>query len=67
MSIVMSEPLVLRNRHWSVDDLEELPMDDGHRYEIIDGVLVVSGSPRMRHQRAAFRFPVRVVPADLVR
>jgi Uma2 family endonuclease len=55
MSIVMSEPLVLRNRRWSVDDLEELPTDDDSRYEIIDGVLVVSGSPRMRHQRAAFR------------
>lgn len=32
-------------------DLETLP-DDGHRYELIDGVLIVSPSPRMLHQRA---------------
>ena len=60
MSIVMSESLVLRSRHWSVDDLEELPMDDGHRYEIIDGVLDSAFA-------ATKPFPVRVVPADLVR
>jgi Uma2 family endonuclease len=55
MAITMSEPLVLRDRHWAVEDLDELPTDDGNRYEIIDGVLVVSGAPRMRHQRAAKR------------
>lgn len=30
-------------------DLEALP-DDGHRYELIDGVLVVTPAPRFRHQ-----------------
>lgn len=49
-----TQPLVLRDRHWSIDDLAEMP-DDGHRYEIIDGALVVSGVPSLRHQRAVGR------------
>ena len=36
---------------WTVDQLHELP-DDGNRYEIIDGVLLVSPAPRISHQRA---------------
>ncbi len=35
-------------------DLEALP-DDGHRYELIDGVLIVSPAPRVRHQVAVKR------------
>ncbi|HMR14329.1 MAG TPA: Uma2 family endonuclease [Arachnia sp.] len=32
-------------------DLEAMP-DDGHRYELIDGALIVTPSPRFRHQDA---------------
>ena len=33
-------------------DLEAMP-DDGHRYELIDGVLIVSPGPRFGHQRVS--------------
>jgi Uma2 family endonuclease len=36
--------------NWTVDDLERLP-DDGNRYELLDGVLLVSPAPVKRHQR----------------
>ncbi len=36
---------------WSVDDLDTLP-DDGLRYELLDGILLVSPAPTRRHQRA---------------
>ena len=38
-------------RHWTVDDLADLP-DDGQRYEVIDGELFVTPSPAPRHQAA---------------
>ena len=34
---------------WTVDDLDQLP-DDGLRYELVDGVLLVSPSPSVPHQ-----------------
>lgn len=37
--------------HWTASDLDDLP-DDGLRYELIDGTLIVSPAPRPYHQRA---------------
>jgi len=39
---------------WTVDDLVQLP-DDGLRYELVDGMLLVSPAPRPLHQRASAR------------
>jgi Uma2 family endonuclease len=33
------------------DDLDRMP-DDGHRYELVDGVLIVTPAPSHLHQRA---------------
>lgn len=59
---------------WTVDDLAQLP-DDGLRYELVDGVLLVSPSPLVPHQlglagllaqlTAAAPADLRVLPAPL--
>jgi Uma2 family endonuclease len=51
----MTAQLTLPDRQvWTIDDLMSLP-DDGHRYEIVDGSLLVSPAPPMTHQIAADR------------
>ena len=37
--------------HWTYKDYAALP-DDGHRYEIVDGVLYMAPSPNEWHQNA---------------
>lgn len=47
-------------------DLDAVP-DDGHRYELIDGVLVVTPAPTWRHQQVVgelFALLRRAIPAD---
>ena len=43
-------------------DLQALP-DDGHRYELIDGVLIVTPAPRIRHQDIVFSLAVALKAA----
>jgi Uma2 family endonuclease len=56
---------------WTVDDVRQLPEDEFHRYEIDDGVLVVSPSPSSPHQVASRRLAnlleeaIEAVGADL--
>lgn len=64
-------------RPFTVADLDALP-DDGHRHELLDGVLIVSPSPSVWHQRAVKQlllrlhescpgsFEVHVGPLDVV-
>ena len=46
---------------WTASDVRDLP-DDGNRYEVIDGVLLVSPSPRALHQRALRQLFVTLDP-----
>lgn len=48
-------------------DLQSVP-DDGHRYELIDGALIVTPAPRIRHQDAVLNLAVALrsaVPREL--
>jgi Uma2 family endonuclease len=48
-------------RVWTREEVLALP-DDGNRYELIDGELLVSPSPRGIHQRAVLKLYARVEP-----
>jgi Uma2 family endonuclease len=57
----------LPRRPLTVADLDAMP-DDGHRYELIDGILIVSPGPIVPHQRALsrlLRLLFEAVPDDL--
>jgi Uma2 family endonuclease len=43
----------------TVDDLEQLP-EDGNRYELLDGMLIVTPAPRLSHQVIAGRIQSRL-------
>lgn len=52
---VESDSVHIAHGHpFTVDDLEAMP-DDGNRYELIDGTLLVSPAPGRRHQKVVLR------------
>lgn len=52
---VMSAPIVERARvQWTYEDLRLMP-DDGQRYEVIDGDLLVTPAPTITHQTVSKR------------
>src|SRR3954469_8788645 len=57
-----------RGRALTRADLERMP-DDGHRYELVDGTLVVTPAPSPRHQivlARLHRLLADACPADLL-
>ena len=65
MTLVSTLP---QSRPLTRDDLEAMP-DDGHRYELLDGILIVSPAPKPRHQEAvaSLLFVLRqAAPRDLL-
>lgn len=65
MSIAEAWPAA--GRPFTVADLDRMP-DDGHRYELLDGALIVSPRPTNPHQEVAMELAVRLrsaCPRDL--
>jgi len=66
-----------RSAPLTYDDLQAMP-DDGHRYELVDGTLIVTPAPKIPHQRVVGRlfialthaapaeYEVLVAPVDYV-
>ncbi len=48
-------------RDWTVDEMRALP-DDGTRYEVIDGELLVMPAPSRVHQRAVLQLALLLAP-----
>lgn len=58
MAIAVSHPPDYLQRPLTWDDLQQLPPDDGLRYELVDGVLLVQSTPKLLHQRVVTRLVV---------
>ena len=45
---------------WAADDLERLPEDDGNKYEIVDGRLLVTPAPSLAHEAVLNELAARI-------
>lgn len=56
-AMAMSAPLPTSRTDWTVEEVHLL-RDDGHRYEVVDGELLVSPAPSYMHQAVVFELAV---------
>jgi Uma2 family endonuclease len=59
MTATADMPGITPGRPFTVDDLEAMP-DDGRRYELIDGMLLVSPAPVPKHQKVVAKLVARL-------
>lgn len=67
MAVMTAQVSIPTGRPFTVADLETMP-DDGNRYELIDGMLLVSPAPTWGHQEMAFAAAIELrcsCPRDL--
>ncbi len=67
MSVVSTTEWPAAGRPFTVDELDRMP-DDGRRYELLDGALIVSPRPTTVHQEPAAELLVvlrQACPRDL--
>ena len=57
----MAMPAVTARTDWTVEEVNALP-DDGNRYEVLDGELLVSPAPSLTHQRVLRELVVTIAP-----
>lgn len=43
--------MLVTRTDWTADEVQRLP-DDGNRYEVVDGALLMTPAPNHNHQRA---------------
>jgi Uma2 family endonuclease len=51
-TVTIAEAWPQYGQEFTIEDLDRMP-EDGHRYELLDGTLIVSPAPGLPHQRVA--------------